>query len=458
MYLINKRYNFVYEYCNICIFFFFFQIPLGILSLPDLSASIIENESLEVSGVDFIEPPVPEAAEKPVNTSQPVVTPAESVFKPYYEHTFLVHNDELQCLLSSVEQWITSNNKDIDVATQLIKVLVQLLRNTKEQVDILLTLRNCDKFTIARFEGCDSDFRFWTGFYSYVSFKLFWTHYVEPNASAARYWGADQKGAVDDDSVYDKPGPKRRLAPIDELFLTLVKLKRGSANKDLGDRFCTHETNVSKIFITWVKILHMILHTIDIWMPRSKIKKYMPSCFKPLYKDVRVIVDCTEIRSERPSDFDVQCATYSSYKGCNTHKALVGISPSGVPTFISQLYEGSISDNDITNKTKLRDLFEPGDAMMADRGWTCANWLARKGVRLVSPHFLNGKQQLSIPELVESVCIARVRIHVERCMGRIKQWLFLKQEIPLVYWNSISDIFQVCARLVLFWPPLLSDE
>ena len=439
-------------------FFFFFQIPLGIPSLPDLSASIIENESLEVSGVDFIEPPVPEAAEKPVNTSQPVVTPAESVFKPYYEHTFLVHNDELQCLLSSVEQWITSNNKDIDVATQLIKVLVQLLRNTKEQVDILLTLRNCDKFTIARFEGCDSDFRFWTGFYSYVSFKLFWTHYVEPNASAARYWGADQKGAVDDDSVYDKPGPKRRLAPIDELFLTLVKLKRGSANKDLGDRFCTHETNVSKIFITWVKILHMILHTIDIWMPRSKIKKYMPSCFKPLYKDVRVIVDCTEIRSERPSDFDVQCATYSSYKGCNTHKALVGISPSGVPTFISQLYEGSISDNDITNKTKLRDLFEPGDAMMADHGWTCANWLARKGVRLVSPHFLNGKQQLSIPELVESVCIARVRIHVERCMGRIKQWLFLKQEIPLVYWNSISDIFQVCARLVLFWPPLLSDE
>ena len=362
-------------------FFFFFQIPLGIPSLPDLSASIIENESLEVSGVDFIEPPVPEAAEKPVNTSQPVVTPAESVFKPYYEHTFLVHNDELQCLLSSVEQWITSNNKDIDVATQLIKVLVQLLQNTKEQVDILLTLRNCDKFTIARFEGCDSDFRFWTGFYSYVSFKLFWTHYVEPNASAARYWGADQKGAVDDDSVYDKPGPKRRLAPIDELFLTLVKLKRGSANKDLGDRFCTHETNVSKIFITWVKILHMILHTIDIWMPRSKIKKYMPSCFKPLYKDVRVIVDCTEIRSERPSDFDVQCATYSSYKGCNTHKALVGISPSGVPTFISQLYEGSISDNDITNKTKLRDLFEPGDAMMADRGWTCANWLARKGVQ-----------------------------------------------------------------------------
>ena len=122
-------------------FFFTLQIPHGIPSLPDLKASIIENESLEVSGVDFIEPPVPEAAEKPVNTSQPVVTPAESVFKAYYEHTFLVHNDELQCLLSSVEQWISSNNKDIDVATQLINVLVQLLRTTKEQDDILLRVQ-----------------------------------------------------------------------------------------------------------------------------------------------------------------------------------------------------------------------------------------------------------------------------------------------------------------------------
>ena len=166
-------------------------------------------------------------------------------------------------------------------------------------------------------------------------------------------------------------------------------------------------------------MLHVILHSMNIWMPRSNIWKHMPACFKPLYKDVRVIVDCTGIRSERPSDFDVQCVTYSSYKGCNTHKALVGIAPSGVPTFMSHFYRVSISYN-ITNKTKLRILFAPGDAKMVGRGWTSANWLARKGMHLVSPHFLNDKSQMSIPELVESVCIARARIHVERCMGCIK--------------------------------------
>ena len=217
-----------------------------------------------------------------------------------------------------------------------------------------------------------------------------------------RYWGASNSSTHDN----DKCGPKRKLAPIDELFMVLVKLKRGSGNRDLGERFGLHETHVSRIFITWINALHTILASIDIWLPRSKIRKHMPPCFKPMYKDVRVIVDCRELRSERPSDLEVQCATFSSYKSCNTHKALVGISPSGIPTFVSRFYEGSISDNRITNKTQLRDIIESGDAMMADRGWTCANWLVRTGVRLVTPHFLHGKKQLDIPELVESVSIA----------------------------------------------------
>ena len=137
----------------------------------------------------------------------------------------------------------------------------------------------------------------------------------------------------------------------------------------------------------WINALSTILMTIDIWLPRSKIKKHMPSSFNPLYKDVRVIVDCTEIRSERPSDFEIQCATYSHYKGYNSHKGLVGISPSGIPTVISPLHEGSISDNELTDQCKLRDLMEPGDAIMADRGWTCANNIFagdRTGRRTVS--------------------------------------------------------------------------
>jgi hypothetical protein len=139
----------------------------------------------------------------------------------------------------------------------------------------------------------------------------------------------------------------------------------------------------------------------------------MPECFKGLYNDVRVVIDCTEIQLEKPSDLESQAATFSMYKHCNTVKALIGISPSGVPTFISDAFEGSISDNDITLKSGLVDKLEAFDAVMADRGFTAREALAKQKVRLITPHFLSGKSQMNIPQLVESVALARVRIHVE---------------------------------------------
>ena len=42
-----------------------------------------------------------------------------------------------------------------------------------------------------------------------------------------------------------KCGQKRKLCPLDEMFMVLVKLKRGSANKDLGECFGLHESHVS---------------------------------------------------------------------------------------------------------------------------------------------------------------------------------------------------------------------
>ena len=78
---------------------------------------------------------------------------------------------------------------------------------------------------------------------------------------------------------------------------------------------------------------------------------------------------------------------------------------------------------------------------MADRGWKNKTALSRHGIKLVVPHFLKGRAQLPISDLVESVSLARLCIHVERCIGRIKQWKILKNKIPLTYWNNVNDIW-----------------
>ena len=169
----------------------------------------------------------------------------------------------------------------------------------------------------------------------------------------------------------------------------------------------------------------------------------------------RVIVDCTELEIERPSDFEIQSATYSTYKSRNTVKGLIGLSPTGVTMFVSDLMEGSVSDNDITFQSGLVSKLEKGDAIMADRGWTNKTALSRHGIKLVVPHFLKDRAQLPISDLVESVSLARLRIHVERCIGRIKQWKILTNKVPLTYWNNVNDIWFACANLLLFWPPLI---
>ena len=55
-----------------------------------------------------------------------------------------------------------------------------------------------------------------------------------------------------------------------------------------------------------------------------------------------------------------------------SHKGLIGVSPSGSVAFVSELYDGSISDNNILRKSDIleKELCSPGDSVMTDRGFT----------------------------------------------------------------------------------------
>ena len=60
----------------------------------------------------------------------------------------------------------------------------------------------------------------------------------------------------------------------------------------------------------------------------------------------------------------------SSYKNQTTLKGLVGISPEGAITFISQLYTGSVSDREIVRRNGLLDLpFNDNDSVITDKGF-----------------------------------------------------------------------------------------
>ncbi|XP_077987634.1 uncharacterized protein LOC144442228 [Glandiceps talaboti] len=379
---------------------------------------------------------------------------AESMLVPYYQETHVLCKNELQSIASIIQSHLestSSENDNIAVLRKLLSTVLKLLISIGELYDTKIELYEFNRFLLRRFAGSDEEIQFWTGFYSYSALKYFFTKFIEPHTANLKYWGANNSS----DDKDGKCGPKRRLQASDEFFLTLIKLKQGSANEDLAERFGLSDSTVSRIWLTYLKLMNQILLKLPKWLSSRKLKKYMVDSFKTLYRDVVTIVDCTEFEVERASDFEIQAALYSDYKSRCTAKALVGLSPSGIPNFISDLMEGSISDNAITMKSGLLAKLKKGDAIMADKGWTNKCALAQHGVRLVTPHFLRNKTQFEIPELVESVSIARVRIHVERCIGRIKQWKILNRKLSLTEWNALDDIWKVCAHLILFWPPVM---
>lgn len=134
------------------------------------------------------------------------------------------------------------------------------------------------------------------------------------------------------------------------------------------------------------------------------------SLFKDAHLKIWVIIDCAEICM--PTSFRSQSATYSSYKKHFTAKTLIGISPACYPKFVSEVCKRS-SGKQIAKDCGILNLLEPGDDVMADRGFDIEDNMP-DGVGLNTPPYL------SVSDEVETRKIAAVKVHVETTIARIK--------------------------------------
>ncbi len=262
--------------------------------------------------------------------------------------------------------------------------------------------------------------------------------------------------------IYVKPyltqssGRPEALTPFKQLLLTLMRLRLGLSGQDLAYRFGVHPSTVSRKFEFVVGVLHSKLKFLIMWPDRDALRKTMPLVFRKHYPNCTVIIDCFEIFIQRPTALFARAQTYSQYKHHNTVKYLIGITPQGSVSYISDGWGGRTSDKYITEHCSFLSNLVPGDLILADRGFDISDLVGSYCSTIKMPAFTRGKAHLTGIEVEQTRKIANVRIHVERVIGNIrKKYSILSDTQPPIDFllspndsNSLLDkIVCVCCAL-----------
>ena len=257
-----------------------------------------------------------------------------------------------------------------------------------------------------------------------------------------------------------------KLSPADCLLLTLMRLRLNLTINDLAYRFGTgvSVSTAGSVFTNWIEDLFLSLKCLIKWPTQQIAYQNLPPIFKDLYPNARCIIDCSEIFIERPYGYVARAQTYSNYKKNNTIKFLIAVTPCGAICFLSKLWGGRASDRCITMNSGLLELLENGDVILADRGFTISDDVSLHGAKLEIPAFTTGKKQLNLKEVEESKRLSKVRIHVERVIGLLKnKYTILQGKLPvsmLTHKNDseyafIDKIVTVCAALTNLSPSVV---
>jgi hypothetical protein len=235
---------------------------------------------------------------------------------------------------------------------------------------------------------------------------------------------------------------KKSLPYIEQFLLVLMRLRLNLGLQDLAYRFRVTMATVSNYISKWIDIMYFRLaRNFMVWPDNVANELSMPNYFRRRFPKCKVIIDCFEVPIERYKNLLARSSTYSYYKGKNTIKYMIGISPSGAITYISQGYGGRSTDVKITldkkhlsivNDESFINLLKEGDEVLADRGFLVKQSIEERGAKLTTPAFLGKRDRLTRRETSFSRKVSNVRIHVERVIGRLREtYTILKHEVPI---------------------------
>jgi hypothetical protein len=194
---------------------------------------------------------------------------------------------------------------------------------------------------------------------------------------------------------------------------------------------------------------------IDIRPVRELVRYFTPSDFGLKLPKTRLIVDGTECPVKKPRTPRAQ-ATFSTYKNSNTVKTLIGASPGGLVSYISPAYAGSTSDRQIVERSTLLTRCDPGDSLMADKGFNVQDLFESSNVIINIPTFF--KVRMSGETVIKDRKIVSKRVHIERVIGLAKTYKILTEPMTSIETKLATEIIYICFMLCNFRPCIVSSD
>lgn len=171
------------------------------------------------------------------------------------------------------------DNRDILLDTALA-ARIESLETETEHLQSTLS-------TIQQISGNDALTRFYTGFALYEILLAFF-EFLGPAVYKLQYWGNSKRKT-------SRRRKSMKLDPLNQYFLTLVKLRLNLRVKDIAFRFGISIGLVSKYFTTWICFMYHHLKEIN-WSPSAEqVVATLPIAFKERYPSTFGIIDDSEI-------------------------------------------------------------------------------------------------------------------------------------------------------------------
>lgn len=341
---------------------------------------------------------------------------------------------ELEATVGRLESSLCDKETQLAAASENV---TQLNQRVTELTDLL----NLFKPSSPTFLSDSKKVKFYTGFPSYDHFKrtlLYVNPQITHNNSA--------------------------LSNEMQFLLVMMKLRLNLRHQDLAYRFGISKTTASRYVLKWLDLMYRKLKPIidRAWPTQDIVELNKAFGFQEFPRCI-VIIDCFELPCARPKNLLKQASIFSNYKHTTTYKALVGITPWGVLSFVSQVFLGRVSDRHIVAVSGFIDKLKEGDQVMADKGFPVEELLAAAGATLVTPAFKRSAQ-LSHKEVEESREVSNVRIHVERAIGTFKNMFGILGSRMKPYTMSVDDdgvafiekVVTVCCALYNLAPPIVN--